>query len=72
VAVATLFAQEDSQSAGPLAKVLIEEESVRVKNRVTEGLSARGWPIPEELRDAVRPAIPAQFTLDAQGKVRRR
>jgi hypothetical protein len=72
VAVATLFAQEDPASAGPLAKVLVDEESVRVKNRLLEGLAARGWPIPEELRDTAREALPPQFTLDAQGKVKRR
>jgi HEAT repeat protein len=72
VAVATLFLQEDPASAGPLAKVLVEEESVRVKNRLLEGLAARGWPIPEDLRDAAREALPPQFALDAQGKVKRR
>jgi len=72
VAVATLFAQEDPASAGPLAKVLVDEESVRVKNRLLEGLAARGWPIPEGLRDAAREGLPPQFTLDAQGKVKRR
>lgn len=72
VAVATLFAQENQASLGPLAKVLLDEESVRVKNRLLEGLAARGWLIPEELRDAARQALPPQFTLDAQGKVKRR
>jgi HEAT repeat protein len=72
VAVATLFAQEDPGLLEPFSKVLIDEESVRVKNRLLDGLAGRGWPIPEELRDQVRNALPPQFTLDAQGKVKRR
>jgi len=72
VAVATLFAQEDAASAPALAKVLADEESVRVKNRLLEGLLARGWAIPEDQRDRVREAMPANFALDSQGKVKRR
>jgi HEAT repeat protein len=72
VAVATLFAQEDASAAPILAKTLVDEESVRVKNRLAEGLSARGWPVPDELRSPVRAALPPAFTLDAQGIVKRR
>lgn len=72
VAVATVFAQEAPESVVPLAKTLAAEESVRVKNRLVEGLIARGWVIPEDLRDGVREAMPPQFALDPQGKVKRR
>jgi HEAT repeat protein len=72
VAVATVFAQEDAASVAPLAKALVAEESVRVKNRLLEGLAARGWAIPEELREPARAAMAPQFTLDPQGKVKRR
>jgi hypothetical protein len=72
VAVATLFAQENAASAEPLARTLAAEESVRVKNRILEGLHARGWAVPEAGRDAVRLALPPQFGLDAEGKVRKR
>ena len=41
-AVATVFAQEDAASAGPLARSLAQEESVRVKNR-TRGRSRSAW-----------------------------
>jgi hypothetical protein len=72
VAVATLFAQEDAAAAPALAKTLGDEESVRVKNRLLEGLLARGWAIPEDQREKVRAAMPANFALDPQGKVKRR
>jgi hypothetical protein len=72
VTVATVFAQEDAQSAGPLAKALVVEESVRVKNRLAEGLAARGWPIPEELRGEAKSAMPAPFTVAGDGTVKKR
>jgi len=72
VAVATLFAQEDPAAVPALAKVLPPEESVRVKNRILEGLLARGWAIPEELRESVRAVMPAGYAIDPQGKVKRR
>jgi hypothetical protein len=72
VAVATLFAQEDAAAVPALAKVFPVEESVRVKNRLLEGFLARGWAVPEDLRDGVREAMPAGFALDPQGKVKRR
>jgi hypothetical protein len=72
VTVATVFAQEDAASAGPLARALVQEESVRVKNRLVEGLAARGWLIPEELRDEARGAMPPQFTVASDGAVKKR
>jgi hypothetical protein len=72
VAVATLFAQEDPAATPPLARTLIAEESVRVKNRIAEGLAARAWQVPEDLRSDLRAALPATFSLDSQGVVKRR
>ena len=72
VAVATIFAQENAESAAPLARTLAAEESVRVKNRLAEGLAARGWTIPADARTGVSEALPSGFTIDAQGKIRRR
>jgi HEAT repeat protein len=71
VAVATVFAQENPESAAALANTLATDESVRVKNRLVEGLSARGWAIPEALRKAARDALPQGYTIDAAGKVKR-
>jgi hypothetical protein len=72
VAVATLFAQEDAACLSALVKALVAEESLRVKVRVAEGLAARGWSIPSEQRDEVRTALPPQFGLDGEGRVKRR
>jgi HEAT repeat protein len=71
VAVATVFAQKDAASAEPLARALAVEESMRVKNRVAEGLAAQGWSIPEPLRQGTKAALPPQFLLEASGKIRR-
>jgi len=72
VAVATVFAQEDPASAMKLVDALAIEESVRVKNRILEGLAARGWGVPEDGREKARAALSAQFVLDAEGHVKRR
>ncbi len=64
-AATTVFAQEDAAAVLPLCKALISEESVRVKNRICEGLMARTWAIPDEVREDFRRAMPAGFTLDA-------
>ena len=61
------------RSAGPLARALAQEESVRVKNRLVEGLVARGWAIPEELRDeGARAACPRRSAVAADGTVKKR
>jgi HEAT repeat protein len=70
-AVAALFKQEDPSSAPALARTLGDEESVRVRNRIAEGLASRGWPVPEEERDAARKGLPPGFSLDATGVVRK-
>jgi HEAT repeat protein len=72
VAVTTLFAQEDVASLPAIVKALVAEESLRVKMRLGEGLVARGWTIDAADRDQVRAALPPQFGLDAEGRVKRR
>jgi HEAT repeat protein len=72
VAVATIFAQEDQASVPAIVKALVVEESLRVKVRLAEGLTARAWTIPADQRDQVRQALPAQFTVDGEGRVKRR
>jgi HEAT repeat protein len=70
--VATVFAQEDAASAGPLTRALVVEESVRVKNRLAEGLAARSWAIPEDLRNDARGALPQGFSVGSDGVVKKR
>lgn len=52
-AVQTTFAQGSDESVPALAKCLVAEESVRIKNKIAEGLLVRGFTIPEELRQDV-------------------
>src|SRR5690606_7864009 len=56
-AVQTTFAQNNPASLGPIVAMLEEEESVRIKNKAAEGISERGWVIPEELRDRFKAAM---------------
>lgn len=73
-AVQTTFAQNDAECVPELVKLLEAEESVRVKNKVAEGLSFRGWVIPPELRDATSGALrdTSGYHLSGDGKVARR
>jgi hypothetical protein len=71
-AVSTLLAQDDEAVVPALARLLSDEESVRVRTRAAEGLAAHGWSIPEEQRDAVRGQLPGGLTLDAAGRVIKR
>jgi hypothetical protein len=71
-AVATLLAQDDPASAPALGRLYVEEESVRIRNKVVEGLFARGWSVPEEYREAVRKSLTPPFYLDAAGRIAKR
>jgi HEAT repeat protein len=71
-AISTLLAQDDAASAGPLASLLATEESVRIRNRIADGLASRGWSVPAEVVESVRRALPNVYTVDAAGHIRRR
>lgn len=68
-AVTTVFATDQSEAVSSLVTALIEDESLRIKNRIAQGLAERGWPIPEELQDECNKALPAGFAID-RGVVR--
>jgi hypothetical protein len=71
-AAASTLAQQDEAALPALLKVLEDEESVRVKNKIADGLVARGWAIPEEQRDAVRKTLPAGYSIDGSGHLKKR
>jgi HEAT repeat protein len=71
-AATTLLVQDDPAALPALAKLLVEEESVRVRTKVAEGLAARGWPLAEDARAAVRGVLPAGYALDGAGRVIKR
>jgi hypothetical protein len=71
-AASTLLAQDDSAALPALVKLLVEEESVRVRTKVADGLAARAWTVPDENRSAVRKVLPGPFSIDASGRVIKR
>jgi hypothetical protein len=70
-AVATTFAQNNQESLPAMAKLLEAEESVRVKNKVAEGLLFRGWVIPPALRDVIAKALreTGGYSIGPEGKI---
>jgi hypothetical protein len=71
-AVAALLAQDDPAAAPALAHLLGDEESVRVRTKIADGLAARGWPVPADEREAVTRSLPPAFSIDAGGRVSKR
>jgi len=71
-ASAALLAQEDAEAIPALAHLLGDEESVRVRTKIAEGLVARSWSIPADEREAVGKTLPSAFSLDASGHVLKR
>ena len=72
VAVGSTLAQNDEASASPLCEALIAEESVRVKNRIAEGMATRGWTVPAACREGVARVLPREWRLTDEGKIVRR
>lgn len=61
--VGTTFAVGDAQSAAALVEALVQEESLRVRNRIASGLTERGWSIPENSIETCKKALPDTFTI---------
>ncbi len=73
-AVASTFAQNDEASLAPLLEMAATEESVRIKNKVAEGLAQKGWILPEEMRKDARKALADayEWSVATDGTVARR
>jgi HEAT repeat protein len=67
-AVATVFAMNEEQSVPALVAALDTEESLRVKNAISQGLLDRSWSIPEELRETAAKSLPPGYALN-DGKI---
>jgi HEAT repeat protein len=65
-AAVTVFAMNDEASVPSLVAALAEEESLRVKNRIAQGLADKHWKMPAELGEACRKALPPGFALDGE------
>jgi hypothetical protein len=73
-AVQTTFAQGDPATLPALVKMMKSEESMRVKNKVCDGIAAKDWVIPEAERDTFREAMSGvyEWAFDAKtGKVKK-
>ncbi len=70
-AVTTTFAMNDPGSVPSLVAALVEEESLRVRNRIAAGLAEREWKVASELVEACSEALPDDYRL-SDGLVRRR
>jgi HEAT repeat protein len=70
-AVNTTFAVNDERSTPALVAALVAEESLRIKNRISERLADRGWALPEELQGGAKAALPPGFALENARVVRR-
>ncbi len=62
-AVATVFAMGDVQSASSLVAALEHEESLRVQNRIAQGLADCGWVIAAEQIDQCKGHLPPGYRL---------
>ena len=67
-AVDTVLRVANPESVPALMATLEEEESLRVRNRIAQGLADLGWLVPDELREACQRGLPRGFQL-VQGKV---
>ncbi|HSC87675.1 MAG TPA: HEAT repeat domain-containing protein [Polyangiaceae bacterium] len=59
-AVNALFGIGSAQSVGPLVQVLANDESLRIRNRIAQGLVERSWDVPDGLQAG---SLPPGFTL---------
>jgi HEAT repeat protein len=68
---ATLF-QDDPASIDKLIEIFCDEESVRIRARICDGFISRGWAVPQAMHADFKKSIPSDFTLDAEGMIRRK
>jgi hypothetical protein len=71
-AVVAVLKQEEPEGLDPLINCLLEEESVRIKTKIADGIAHLGWEIPDERRDVVRKALPYEFGIDGSGRITKR
>ena len=72
-AVQTTFAQNNEACVPALVTLLEAEESVRIKNKVAEGISFRGWILPEALRAKTSATLrdTGGYSVGPDGKIKK-
>ncbi len=68
---ATLF-QDDPEAITKLVEIFCDEESVRIRARICEGLLSRNWLVPESAHFEFKKSIPSDYALDPSGQIRRK
>lgn len=68
-AVGTLLTVDGEAASSALAEALLEEESLRVKNRIARGLVEGAWPLEPALASRCAEALPPGFRLQEEGRV---
>lgn len=71
-AASTVLVQNDPESVPALVKLYVDEESIRIKNKVADGMASRAWIVPEEMRDEMRRALTPDYSVDGEGRVKKR
>lgn len=71
-AACAIFNQEDGESsAAAILRILPDEESFRVKNKVADMFAQKGWVVPADQREATAKALPQNYSIDSAGKIRK-
>lgn len=69
-AVTTLLSSDREDVIPPLVTLAIDEESVRIRNKIAEGFASRRWVVPADSRDKLAAALRiGGFGLDGEGRV---
>ena len=71
-AVGCAISQANEAAIAPLVDMFIDEESLRIRNRVCEGFMTRSWAVPEDKRQDMRKFLPSEYSIDGEGKIRRK
>ena len=70
-AVNAAFAMKCEESIEVFVLALVREESLRIKNRIAQGIVEAAWQVPDSLRDACRSHLPPEYALGSDGFLRR-
>jgi hypothetical protein len=69
-AVLAVLSMNNEKAAEPLAERAVDEESVRVRNKIADGFAARGWLVPEAQRSAFATAVGSEgYRVGPDGRV---
>jgi HEAT repeat protein len=69
-AVVVLLSMNDEKAVEPLVARAVDEESVRIRNKIADGFASRGWLVPDAQRSAFAGAVGAEgYRVSADGRV---